>query len=33
MTIIPEVTGSAYIIGFQNFVASDDDPYSTGFLI
>jgi proline racemase/trans-L-3-hydroxyproline dehydratase len=33
MTIIPEVTGSAYITGFQNFVASDDDPYNTGFSI
>jgi proline racemase/trans-L-3-hydroxyproline dehydratase len=33
MTIIPEVTGSAYITGFQNFVASDDDPYSTGLSI
>jgi len=32
-TIIPEVTGSAYITGFQNFVASDDDPYKTGFSI
>lgn len=32
-TIIPEVTGSAYITGFQNFVASDDDPYKTGFSV
>ena len=33
MAIIPEVTGSAHITGFQNFVASDDDPYNTGFSI
>jgi proline racemase len=32
-TIIPEITGSANITGFQNFVASDDDPYKTGFLL
>jgi proline racemase len=31
--VIPEVTGSAFITGFQNFVASDDDPYKTGFLL
>lgn len=32
-SIIPEITGSANITGFQSFVASDDDPYKHGFML
>jgi len=29
--IIPEITGSAYIIGIQQFVVDEDDPFKYGF--
>lgn len=29
--VIPEITGSAYITGFNNFVIDDDDPVKYGF--
>lgn len=29
--VIPEITGSAYITGFNNFVLDDDDPVVHGF--
>ncbi|MDM8544507.1 proline racemase family protein [Desulfococcaceae bacterium HSG9] len=31
--IIPEITGSAFITGFQQLVADDNDPYKFGFNI
>jgi proline racemase len=31
--IIPEVTGTAYITGFQQLVAEIDDPFKRGFLL
>ena len=31
--IIPEITGSAYITGFHQFVVNNDDPLKDGFLI
>jgi len=31
---VPEITGSAYITGFNHFVLDPDDPFgSKGFLI
>jgi len=32
-SIIPEVSGRAYITGFQHLVAEPDDPFRTGFLL
>lgn len=31
--IIPEITGSAYITGFNQFVVSPDDPVKAGFVL
>lgn len=31
--VIPEITGSAYITGFNNIVCSANDPYKSGFFI
>ena len=31
--IIPEISGKAYITGFQHLVAEPDDPFKTGFLL
>jgi len=31
--VIPEITGSAYITGFNNFVIDDDDPVKYGFVL
>jgi proline racemase/trans-L-3-hydroxyproline dehydratase len=31
--IIPEVSGNAYITGFQQIVAEPDDPLKKGFLL
>ncbi|MBU5678211.1 proline racemase [Alkaliphilus sp. MSJ-5] len=31
--IIPEITGSAFITGFNQFVVSPDDPVKTGFIL
>ncbi|MDA3918026.1 MAG: proline racemase family protein [Deltaproteobacteria bacterium] len=30
-TIIPEISGNAFITGFQQFVADENDPYKFGF--
>lgn len=31
--IIPEITGSAYITGFSQFIIDDDDPVKYGFIL
>jgi len=31
--VIPQITGSAYIVGFQQFVIDPDDPVKYGFLV
>ena len=31
--VVPEVTGSAYIIGFNHIVIDPDDPHKNGFLL
>ena len=31
--VIPEITGSAYITGFADFVIDEDDPVKNGFLL
>lgn len=31
--VVPEITGSAYVTGFQHFVVDADDPLKTGFLL
>ena len=31
--IIPEITGSAYITGFNKLVIDDEDPVKYGFLL
>lgn len=31
--VVPEVSGRAYIIGFNHFVVEPDDPVGTGFLL
>jgi proline racemase len=31
--IIPEVTGNAYITGFQHLVVENGDPFKSGFIL
>ncbi len=31
--IIPEITGTAYVTGFQQLVAEKDDPFKNGFIL
>jgi proline racemase len=31
--IIPEVTGKAYVTGFQQLVVEEDDPFKSGFIL
>ena len=31
--IIPEITGAAYITGFNHFVIDDEDPVKYGFIL
>lgn len=31
--IVPEVSGTAYVTGFNQLVVDDRDPYPTGFRI
>ena len=33
VAIVPEITGSAHITGFHQFVAESKDPFKTGFLL
>ena len=33
VAIVPEITGSAHITGFHQFVAENNDPFKTGFLL
>lgn len=32
-TIIPHITGSAFVTGMHNFVIDPEDPFQTGFIL